>query len=77
LKRLTVDERTGEKTKICFINQSLRPGVRRRQLPVGLAYILMATKKAGFAFDLKESGHLVDEIAYLARTGDRQDLLLI
>jgi len=38
--------------KICFINLSLRPGAKRRQLPVGLAYILTATKKAGFAFDL-------------------------
>lgn len=38
--------------KICFINPSLRPGAKRRQLPVGLAYILTATKKAGFAFDL-------------------------
>jgi len=38
--------------KICFINPSLRPGAKRRQLPVGLAYILTATQKAGFAFDL-------------------------
>jgi hypothetical protein len=52
LKRLTVDEQAGEKMKICFINPSLRPGAKRRQLTVGLAYVLTATKKAGFAFDL-------------------------
>jgi len=38
--------------KILFINPSLRPGAKRRQLPVGLAYILTATQRAGFDFDL-------------------------
>lgn len=38
--------------KIAFINPSLRPDSKRRQLPVGLAYILTAVKKAGYEFDL-------------------------
>lgn len=38
--------------KIAFINLSLRPDAKTRMLPVGLAYILTATKKAGFDFDL-------------------------
>lgn len=38
--------------KIVFINPSLRPDAKRRQLPVGLAYIMTAVKKAGFDFDL-------------------------
>ncbi len=38
--------------KIVFINPSLRPGSKRRQLPVGLGYIMTAIKKAGFEFDL-------------------------
>lgn len=38
--------------KILFINPSLRLGAKRRQLPVGLAYILTATQRAGFDFDL-------------------------
>ncbi|MCG6553492.1 MAG: B12-binding domain-containing radical SAM protein [Candidatus Magnetominusculus sp. LBB02] len=38
--------------KIAFINPSLRPESKRRQLPVGLAYIMTAVKKAGFEFDL-------------------------
>jgi len=38
--------------KILFINPSLRPGAKRRQLPVGLAYVMTATQKAGFQFDL-------------------------
>jgi anaerobic magnesium-protoporphyrin IX monomethyl ester cyclase len=37
---------------IVFINPELRPGAKRRQLPVGLAYIMTATKKAGYDFDL-------------------------
>ena len=37
---------------ILFINPSLRPDAKRRQLPVGLAYIMTAVKKAGFTFDL-------------------------
>lgn len=37
---------------ILFINPSLRPESKRRQLPVGLAYIMTAVKKAGFDFDL-------------------------
>lgn len=38
--------------KIAFINPSLRPEAKRRQLPVGLAYVMTAAKKAGFEFDL-------------------------
>ena len=38
--------------KIVFMNLSLRPEGKRRQLPVGLAYILTAAKSAGFEFDL-------------------------
>jgi radical SAM superfamily enzyme YgiQ (UPF0313 family) len=38
--------------KLCFVNISLRPGAVRRQLPVGLAYVMTAVKKAGFDFDL-------------------------
>jgi len=38
--------------KIVFINPSLRPESKRRQLPVGLAYIMTAAKKAGFDFEL-------------------------
>ncbi len=38
--------------KTVFINLSLRPGAKRRHLPVGLACIMTATQKAGFAFDL-------------------------
>src|SRR3990172_8507820 len=38
--------------KILFINPSLRPDAKRRQLPVGLAYVMTATQKAGFQFDL-------------------------
>jgi anaerobic magnesium-protoporphyrin IX monomethyl ester cyclase len=37
---------------IAFINPSLRPDSQRRQLPVGLAYIMTAVKKAGFNFSL-------------------------
>ena len=37
---------------LAFINPSLRPDSKRRQLPVGLAYVLTAVKKAGFDFDL-------------------------
>ncbi len=37
--------------KILFINPSLRPESKRRQIPVGLAYIMTAVKKAGFDFD--------------------------
>ncbi len=38
--------------KILFINPSLRPEAKRRQLPVGLAYVLTAAKRAGYDFDL-------------------------
>ncbi|MHA1936587.1 MAG: B12-binding domain-containing radical SAM protein [Candidatus Thorarchaeota archaeon] len=38
--------------KIAFINLSLRPGAERRQLPVGLAYVMTAVKRMGFDFDL-------------------------
>lgn len=38
--------------RIVFINSSLRPDAKRRQLPVGLAYIMTAVKRAGFEFDL-------------------------
>ena len=37
--------------KVLFINPSLRPESKRRQIPVGLAYIMTAVKKAGFDFD--------------------------
>lgn len=37
---------------ILFINLSLRPDAKRRLLPVGLAYVMTAVKKAGFEFDL-------------------------
>jgi len=42
----------GHNMKTVFINPSLRPNSKRRQLPVGLAYIMTAVKKAGFEFDL-------------------------
>lgn len=38
--------------KTVFINVSLRPDSKRRQLPVGLGYVMNAAKKAGFEFDL-------------------------
>jgi len=38
--------------KITFINPSLRIEAKRRQLPVGLAYILTAAERAGFDFSL-------------------------
>ncbi|KWT87091.1 B12-binding domain-containing radical SAM protein [Candidatus Magnetominusculus xianensis] len=38
--------------KVAFINPSLRPESKRRQLPVGLAYIMTAVKKVGYDFDL-------------------------
>ncbi len=38
--------------KTVFINLSLRPGAKRRLLPVGLAYVMTAAKKSGFDFDL-------------------------
>jgi radical SAM superfamily enzyme YgiQ (UPF0313 family) len=38
--------------KIVFINPSIRPDATYRFLPVGLAYILSAVKKAGYEFDL-------------------------
>jgi anaerobic magnesium-protoporphyrin IX monomethyl ester cyclase len=38
--------------RILFINPCLRPGARRRYLPVGLASILTAVQKAGIEFDL-------------------------
>lgn len=38
--------------RIAFINPSLRPESARRQLPVGLAYVLTAVKNAGIEFDL-------------------------
>ncbi|HOY66362.1 MAG TPA: radical SAM protein [Candidatus Ozemobacteraceae bacterium] len=37
---------------IAFVNPSLRPGAKRRQLPVGLAYVVSAVKRAGIPFDL-------------------------
>jgi anaerobic magnesium-protoporphyrin IX monomethyl ester cyclase len=37
--------------EILFINPSLRPDSLRRQLPVGIAYVMTAVKKAGFDFD--------------------------
>jgi len=38
--------------KTVFINISLRPESRHRALPVGLAYVMTAVKKAGIDFDL-------------------------
>lgn len=38
--------------KTLFINPSLRPGSKRRQLPVGLAYVMTSVKKSGYDFDL-------------------------
>ena len=38
--------------KTAFINIPLRPGAKRQQLPVGLAYVITAAKKNGFDFDL-------------------------
>lgn len=38
--------------KTVFINISLRPDSKRRQLPVGLAYVMTAVRRAGFEFDL-------------------------
>lgn len=38
--------------KVLFINPSLRPDSKRRQLPVGLAYIMTAVKKDGCDFEL-------------------------
>ena len=38
--------------KTVFINVALRPDSKRRHLPVGLAYVMTAVKKAGFDFDL-------------------------
>jgi anaerobic magnesium-protoporphyrin IX monomethyl ester cyclase len=37
--------------KIAFINPSLRPDATKRFLPVGLAYVMTAAKKAGYDFD--------------------------
>jgi len=37
--------------RILFLNLQLRPDSKRRQLPVGLAYVMTAVKKAGFNFD--------------------------
>lgn len=38
--------------KLAIINISLRPESHRRQLPVGLAFVVTALKRAGIAFDL-------------------------
>lgn len=38
--------------KTLFINLSLRPDSKVRRIPVGLAYVVTAAKKAGFDFDL-------------------------
>jgi len=38
--------------KIVFINLSLRPGSKRKHLPIGLAYVMTGAKRAGFEFDL-------------------------
>lgn len=38
--------------KLAIINVSLRPESHRRQLPVGLAFVLTALKRAGIDFDL-------------------------
>lgn len=38
--------------RLLFVNLSLRPDSKRRQLPVGLGYIMTAVKKAGFEFEL-------------------------
>lgn len=38
--------------KTAYINICLRPDSARRQIPVGLAFVLTATARAGFEFDL-------------------------
>lgn len=40
--------------KIVFINLSLRPGSKRKHLPIGLAYVMTAAKRAGFEFDFTD-----------------------
>lgn len=47
--------------RVLFINLSLRPGAKRRLLPVGLAYVMTAVKKAGFDFDLIDMD--IDELS--------------
>jgi len=39
-------------TRLLFINPCLRPGAKRKYPPVGLACVMTAVEKAGFAFDL-------------------------
>ena len=41
-----------KKMRIVFINPMLRPDSKRRMLPVGLAYVMTAVKRAGIDFDL-------------------------
>ena len=48
--------------KALFINISLRPDAKRRQIPVGLGYILTAAYNAGFEFDLIDMD--IDHISY-------------
>jgi len=48
--------------KTLFINISLRPDAKRRQIPVGLGYILTAAHNAGFEFDLIDMD--IDHISY-------------
>lgn len=38
--------------RVAFINPCLRPESKRRQLPVGLAYVMTAARRAGFDFEL-------------------------
>ena len=48
--------------KILFINLSLRPDSQVRRIPVGLAYVVTAAKKAGFDFDLVDMD--IDYLSY-------------
>jgi len=48
--------------KTLFINLSLRPDSQVRRIPVGLAYVVTAAKKAGFDFDLIDMD--VDHLSY-------------
>lgn len=38
--------------KICFVNIALRPPPSRRTLPLGLAYVMMAVRRAGYTVEL-------------------------
>ncbi|MFN0161675.1 MAG: B12-binding domain-containing radical SAM protein [Burkholderiales bacterium] len=38
--------------KLCFVNPSLRPGSATKYLPVGVAAVMTAVRRAGYEFDL-------------------------